>query len=304
VEPHAKSDRAVRLCRVFRDQKAALSSSNTCPNENYRVDRAVRAGSFKPEGSEQSPIMHAKHHRLVATSHDTALSAGAEGRSPAEPAAISEALREEYRLLATMLASVWSASLVRVSLFLGVVSAIGVALGLAAQVGGGFGGTFTVYALVVLPLALFLGLGTFVRTIELQREAWVYITGMNRIRHAMADAVPASRPYFVLAIYDDVPGVYRSQGTGIRLHPPRYRLVVALVQTQGIVAVMCAALAGVIGGLATTWSVPALGWAVGAITFVVVLAALLRYWTRSLGQIQSAIRPMFPTPPEAIDAPI
>jgi hypothetical protein len=258
----------------------------------------------KSEREEQSPSIRDEHDRLVAKPSGTGQPRSLEGSSAGELASISDALREEYRLLATMLASVWSASLVRVSLFLGVVSAVAVALGLAAQVGGGFGGTFTVYALVVLPLALFLGLGTFVRTIELQREAWVYITGMNRIRHAMADAVPASRPYFVLAIYDDAPGVYRSQGTGIRLHPPRYRLVVALVQTQGIVAVMCAALAGVIGGLASTWSAPAIAWGVGAVTFIVVLAALLRYWVGSFSQIQAAIRPMFPTPPEAIDAPI
>ena len=63
-----------------------------------------------------------------------------------------------------MLASVWSASLFRVSLLLGVVSAIGVALGFAAQAGGGFGSTFRVFALVALPLALFLGLATFART--------------------------------------------------------------------------------------------------------------------------------------------
>ena len=203
-----------------------------------------------------------------------------------------------------MLASVWSASLTRVSLFLGVVSATGVALGFASQAGGGFGGTFTVFALVALPLVLFLGLATFARTIELQRESMVYIVGMNRIRHAIADSAPASRPYLVLSIYDDVRGVYRSQGTGIRLHPPRYRLVFALVQTQGIVAVMCAALAGVIGGLAIAWLSAPLAWAVGAVAFVLTLAALLAYWNRSTAQLQAAIRPMFPTPPEAFDAPI
>jgi hypothetical protein len=218
---------------------------------------------------------------------------------------LSDALRAEYSLLATMLASVWSASLVRVSLFLGVVSAIGVALGFAAQAGNGIGGgTFTVFALVALPLALLLGLGTFVRSIELQREAYVYITGMNRIRHAFVDEVPAARPYMVLSIYDDAAGVYRSQGTGIRLRPPRHRLVFALVQTQGIVAVICGALAGMISGLATAQVAPTLVWAVGVIAFVIVVIALFRYWTRSFAQIVAAVSPMFPTPPEAFDAKI
>src|SRR5919197_5046444 len=173
-----------------------------------------------------------------------------------------------------MLASVWSASLFRVSLLLGVVSAIGVALGFAAQAGGGFGTTFMVFALVALPLALFLGLATFARSVELQREAYVYITGMNRIRHAMVDAVPASRPYLVLSIYDDALGVYRSQGTGIRLRPPRRQLVFALVQTQGIVAELCAALAGIIGGLATALFSTTLAWFVSPLAFLVAVLAL------------------------------
>ena len=218
--------------------------------------------------------------------------------------ALSEALRQEYGLLATMLASVWSASLVRVSLFLGVVSAIGVALGFAAQSRDAPGGSFTVFALVALPLALFLGLGTFIRTIELQREAFVYITGMNRIRHAMVEMVPASRPYLVLSIYDDAAGVYRSQGTGIRLHPPRHRLVFALVQTQGIVAVICGGIAGIFGGLAPPPRWPARSWAVGAVAVVVGVAVLLRYWSRSFAQLEAAVRPMFPTPPDAFDAQI
>jgi hypothetical protein len=226
--------------------------------------------------------------------------------APAEPdqTGLTEGLREEYRLLATTLSAVWSASLNRVSLFLGVVSAISVALGFASQAGGGFGDTFAVFALVALPLALFLGLGTFVRTIELQREAYVLIVGMNRIRHAIAESFPASRPYLVLSIYDDPAGVYRSQGTGIRLRPPRYRLVFALVQTQGIVAVICGALAGMIGGLATLSASPEVAWGVGGVTFVIFVAGLLRYWRRSFAQIEAAVLPRFPTPPEAFDSPI
>jgi hypothetical protein len=241
---------------------------------------------------------------LSATSHETAARQPAAGESTSEPTVLSEALHAEYGLLGAMLASVWSASLFRVSLLLGVVSAIGVALGFAAQAGGGFGNTFTVFALVVLPLALFLGLATFVRTVELQRESFVYITGMNRIRHAIADSVPASRPYFVLSIYDDALGVYRSQGTGIRLRAPQPRLIFALVQTPGIVSVICAALAGVIAWIASAWFVSAVAWLVAGLIFVVVLASLLFYWNRSFAQIQAAIRPMFPTPPEAIDAHI
>lgn len=207
-------------------------------------------------------------------------------------------------MLTSMLTTVWSASLTRVSLFLGVVSAMGVALGFAAQAGGGFGSTFTVIALVALPQVLFLGIGTFTRTLELQREAIVYIVGMNRIRHLVAEAVPEARPSFVLSIYDDERGVFRSQGTGIRLQPPRFRLAYALVQTQGIVAVICGTLAGAIGGIATGWISVPLAWAVAAIAFLVTVGVLLRYWSRSMRRLYASIRPLYPTPPEAFDAPI
>jgi hypothetical protein len=245
------------------------------------------------------------HAAIVAgAAHETQSGAPTVRDGDPTRAALSEALRQEYGLLATMLASVWSASLVRVSLFLGVVSAIGVGLGFAAQAGDRSGGTFTVFALVALPLALFLGLGTFVRTLELQREAFVYITGMNRIRHAIAEAVPATRPYLVLSIHDDAAGVYRSQGTGIRLHPPRYRLAFALVQTQGIVGVICGALAGIFAGLATSAVSSALAWVAGLVASIVVVVGLLAFWTRSFAQIEAAVHPLFPTPPEELDRPI
>ena len=218
--------------------------------------------------------------------------------SPEDRERIGAVLASEYGVLAGLLGAVWSASLVRTSLFLGVVSAVGVALGFAAQASGGIGPTFTAFALVALPLALFLGLATFARTVEVQREAIVYITGMNRIRWFLSQQAPGSLPYLVLSTHDDELGVYRSQGTGIRLAPPRYRLVFALVQTQGIVAVVSSALAGIIGGLATAWLTPAAGWVTGGVAFVVTLVAMFTYWNRALTQIRGAIRPINPTPPD------
>jgi hypothetical protein len=224
-----------------------------------------------------------------------------EALAPEDRERVAAVLAAEYGLLAGMLSAVWSASLVRTSLFLAVLSAVGVALGFAAQAGGGFGATFTAFALVALPLALFLGVATFARTVEVQREAIVYITGMNRIRWFMARRAPGAVPYLVLSIHDDAAGVYRSQGTGIRLEPPRSRLVFALVQTQGIVAVTSAAIAGVIGALAAAMVSPVAAWVVGGGTFILVLAALFAYWNRSIAELQGAIRPLHPTPPEEGD---
>jgi hypothetical protein len=128
-------------------------------------------------------------------------------------------------LLAGAFSAAWMASLTRTSLFLGVLLAVGVAFVLVAQAGGGIGVTFAIFALVTLSLALFLGLATFARLVEVQREVVVYIAGMNRIRHFFAESAPGIR--IVLSTHDDPSGIYRSQGTGIRLRPPRYRLAFA-----------------------------------------------------------------------------
>jgi hypothetical protein len=93
-----------------------------------------------------------------------------------------EVLATEYNVLMVALSAAWSASLTRTSLFLGVLSAAGVAFGFASQ-GGMEASTFLTLALLVLVLVLFLGGATFIRLVEVQRESMVYITGMNRIRH-------------------------------------------------------------------------------------------------------------------------
>jgi hypothetical protein len=86
----------------------------------------------------------------------------------------SQVLTAEYTVLMTALGTAWSASLTRTSLFLGVLSAAGVALGFASQ-GGMETSTFLGVALAVLVLVLFLGVATFVRLVQVQRESMVYL---------------------------------------------------------------------------------------------------------------------------------
>jgi hypothetical protein len=214
-------------------------------------------------------------------------------------AALAEVLTAEYSALTTMLGAAWSASLTRTSLFLVVLSASGVALGFAAPGGGE---NLRLHALVVLPLLLFLGVTTFVRVVQLQRESAVYITGQNRIRRFFADSVPAARPYFVLPLHDDRAALFRSPGTGMSRRPPRFPLLNLIAQMQGIVGVVTASLAAVFGASASLPLGVATGWIVAAVAFVATLAALFVYWQRSLNELWAAIEPLYPTPPEEIGA--
>lgn len=93
-----------------------------------------------------------------------------------------DVLTTEYSVLMSALTTAWSASLTRTSLLLGVLSAACVAFGFASQ-GGVDQPTFHRLALLVLLLVWFLGIATFSRLVQFQRESMVYITGLNRIRH-------------------------------------------------------------------------------------------------------------------------
>jgi hypothetical protein len=214
--------------------------------------------------------------------------------------ALAAVLTAEYSMLTAALGVSWSASLTRTSLFLVVLSASGVALGFAAPGGGE---NLRAYALIALPLLLFLGVTTFVRVVQLQREAVVYITGQNRIRRHFADSVPAARPYFVLPLHDDRVALFRSPGTGMSRRPPRFPILNLIVQMQGLVGVVTAALAAVFAGIAFLPLGVAAAWGVAAVGFVGTITALFVYWRRSLNELWSSIESRYPTPPDEVDAP-
>jgi hypothetical protein len=219
--------------------------------------------------------------------------------------ALGGLLAAEYGLLATALSATWSIAMTRVSLLLGVLSAGFVALTIVAQAAG-FGTTFQDFALIVFPLALFLGLATFARLVQVNREVIVYTVGMNRIRRAMATLAPAILPALVLPIHDDLESIPRSPGGGMTRRPPRYRLVYAIVQVPGLVAVVDASIAaGLVLVLAARFELPITLVAVASVsTFVIAGATLIGYWRRSMAELETSLRPRFPTPFDAADRPI
>lgn len=232
----------------------------------------------------------------------TEATAATRDTTPNEPLAaddkrLGELLAGEYGVLASLLGVSWAASLTRTSIFLFTLSAAGVTLGFAAQ-GGVEGGLFRGLALVVLPIVLFLGITTFIRIVQLQREAIVYLMGMNRIRRFMADATPGSRPYFVLPLHDDVAAIYRGPGTGMPRRPPRVQLLSLVAQTQGVVGVVTAGVGAAFAGLAAAplGLVPLSVIAAGA--FVGTSVLLLVYWQRSLSEVVESTAPLYPSPQE------
>jgi hypothetical protein len=233
--------------------------------------------------------------RVMPTNPDPAKWTDEEGQR------VAQVLSTEYATLTELLSTTWSASLTRTSIFLITLSSAGIALGFAAQ-GGIEDGPFWAIALVVLPIVLFLGLTTFVRLVQLQRESYVYLAGMNRIRRFLQDSAPASAPYFVLPRNDDALAAFRGAGTGMRTRPPRFQLLNLIAQTQGVVGAITAAVAAAFAGMAAAplGVLAAVGF-VAPLAFVLVFALLMAYWQRSLAEIMRSTPSMYPTPAEGAD---
>jgi hypothetical protein len=197
---------------------------------------------------------------------------------------------EHWSLLATR-SMTWSEIFSRTGTFLTVLSAVAVALSLMAQATG-FGQSFRAFALVVLPIALLVGLGTYVRLVEADIEdAWL-IVGMNRLRHAYLELAPDLEPYFVTSSHDDFPGIVLTYSFRHRVG-----IVHLLSGSPFIVGVIDAVVSGLLGSLAfqsIQESGPAhifVGFAVALIT----LFLLGSLWFRRIRRARRGHRARFPT---------
>src|SRR6476469_9853884 len=151
---------------------------------------------------------------------------------------VSEAVRvqilatEHWSLLAAR-SITYGAIYSRATIFLTVVSAAVVALALAAEATE-FGDRFYVFALLVLPIAFFIGVGAYIRLVDARIEDFWLLSGLNRLRQA----------YFVTGHHDDERGLSETYGPGTE-----NRLLRLIASTSTVVGVIDAVLAGVVGGL-------------------------------------------------------
>jgi hypothetical protein len=154
---------------------------------------------------------------------------------------------EHWSLLATR-SMTWNESFARTGLFLSVLSASVVALGL---VGGAtnFGSAFVAFALTLLPVTLFVGLATFVRLDEVNVEDAYWVAATNRIRHAYIRMKPGLEPYFTTGWTDDLIGLGKT--FAMTQEPTKANTIIhQFITTPGMVAVVNGALAAGIAGIA------------------------------------------------------
>ena len=215
------------------------------------------------------------------------------GPSGSPPAMRLQVLATEHWGLLATRSLAWTESFTRAGMFLSALSGAIVALALVAQATE-FGSGFSVFALVILPVVLFLGLTTFARMGASNYYDAQCVVGMNRIRHAYLQLTPEVEEYLVFGAHDDDEGVNLTMG----IQPGGSWFVFLVSSTPFVVATINGVLAGVIAALI------ALELGAGTLVSVVVaiIVALLtlagQFWlaTRGIAAAIASYTPKFPTP--------
>jgi hypothetical protein len=210
----------------------------------------------------------------------------------AAPAAVRVQIlaTEHWSLLATRQLA-WTEAFTRAGLFLTVLSAAVVALALVAQTGE----DFTLFAVVLLPVVLLLGIATFVRLGQINDEDGRLLVGMNRLRRGYLDVAPDLEPYFMTSGYDDAAGLLVTRGMD-DMARSRVPLQV-MVSTPVIVGVLDGVLFGVLCGIGVNAAGLSTGAAVGiGVLGGLVLNGLLALFpARQMSAWKRTYQPRFPT---------
>ena len=199
---------------------------------------------------------------------------------------------EHWSLLASR-SLAWNESFSRAAMFLSTVTGAIVALALVAQVSD-FGQGFRLFALVILPVVLFIGVGTVLRIGESNRHDAMCVIGMNRIRAGYLEVAPELERFFVTGVHDDARGTMRTMA--IDLDRPYVTHLIAATPTM-ISTLNSILLGAIAASLAIELGAPnaaAVGIAAGA--FVVGWLLHMWYARRATARGPTTWEPVFPTP--------
>jgi len=202
---------------------------------------------------------------------------------------------EHWSLLATR-ALTYQESLGRVNMFLAVLSGAVIALALIAQADH-FGPTFTSVAIFMLFVVFFVGVATVRRLLMLNRDDYIWVVGMNRLRHAYLELHPELEPNFITSPHDDLAGALKTLGLDPVSAPSLGTVFHGLVTLPGMLSVVVSAVGAAIAGLAAAgFGAPASGILLaGALAFALSLIGMLWSARRSFRRYGPAVEPMFPS---------
>ena len=211
------------------------------------------------------------------------------------PSVRAQLLATEHWSLLASRSTTQNELLVRIAIFLTLVSASVVSLALVGQATD-FDGRFDVFTLLLFSILLLVGTLTLLRVFNGGEEDLAYVIGMNRLRAAYTELDPGIDRYFVASSHDDDRGItqtytYFRHGSEV-LQP--------LASSMMFILVVNAVVAGVLAGLAAN----AAG-ATGAVVATASAAASIAYFTawsrhflRRYRAFQREYNALFPHPGE------
>jgi hypothetical protein len=192
---------------------------------------------------------------------------------------------EHWSLLATRSLS-WNEAFARAGMFLSLLSGAVVSLALVAQATA-FGEGFVLFALLILPVVLFVGLATYVRLLEINNEDYVWVKGMNRLRGAYLEIDPDIARHFVTGTGEDAVNIFKTFGSDDKhLDAGRFHGFVTTPATIGFVNAMVAAvLAAIVVVQLNMAMVPAAAVGVGAFVLTGVALAWFGYRSQAMASL-------------------
>ncbi len=169
-----------------------------------------------------------------------------------------------------------------------------VALGLVAGVDR-LGDVFVTFALVILPVVLFVGIATFLRMGAANYHDALTVYGMNRIRGAYLEIAPELEPYFVMGVHDDPVGIGITMGMPPGMPGPLHVISATPFVVTVLNGVVLGAIVAIVALRGFEWDIGPTLVVVGA-AFVAMVVGLGRIARSSIRRGQHMVRPMFPTP--------
>jgi hypothetical protein len=203
---------------------------------------------------------------------------------------------EHWSLLASR-STTQNELLVRIAIFLTLVSASIIALALVGQATD-FDGRFDAFAIVLTSILLLVGTLTLLRVSNGSDEDMSFVIGMNRLRAAYAELDPGIDRYFVASKHDDERGI----GQTYAYFPHGSRFVQPLASSTMVILVVDAVVAGVLAGLIANAAggsgvVIALAAAFAGATYFV---AWIWHLLRRFNALRSDYEALFPHAAEAV----
>lgn len=214
-------------------------------------------------------------------------------RSEALQAQILQCLTTEQFVLQSGRSMTVADASSRSILFLSTISSTLIALAFIGQISR-LGGVFFLFAIVLFPSLVFLGLVTFERVLQSAIEDMVCMRGMNRIRHYYVELAPQVKDYFILSTFDDEAGDH-----GNMCMPKQWWQL--FLTTAGMIGAINSILAGAFAGLLLYHLfalplLPCLGAAI--VIFLLVLVAHQWYQWRSWRRAEGCLKVLFPSEAE------